>query len=828
MIRNQAAKATTYGQNAAGATRVQAGPRQTVRLQGATAPGVPATTAAPAASSGSTSSDGTPSNGATAAITGQLQNVGLVNPAADTQLTAAETAAQTADAAEQAAREEAARQEAARMDAGAQRLLAGVQARHRATEQAERQAQAEAAEAERQQRDAMPDPNDGAPNAPGGRGVGGMHPVSAEEQTLAQRSSAGAQVVRAACHLMRKTITALDKAKAYVLKRLPLMAPQEARQRMEREARVDNLMFSREQISGAPDMSNADAKVALKQIMAAVNLLLEDAKSMPAMKEVLTRVAQACFKVPDGIEATMAVVKDHAQLLSDVKRVLQTHREELNALGSVTGRVRTDLAEAADDMARAYQLALLAGYKSDDIVAVIHQLMDQQVFELTHEPMRGLASRTKEQLRAMASMRSLAAVVPRAMDTEEHSQADDGGMPQDPDQAEPVVPEEPVNPAPAAVVPRVMPAAAATAVAVPAAVAGAAAPQANNLAAQIAALLQPHLPNLNNIRSGIADGGAPGNNTGNQPNTQAQVGQETRAGAEGTGQPSGWRMPTVPAPQKFSGEDGHDLNTAMFHFENYLKGNRVPRDMWPAYAQSLLTGTAAKQYTAHAQSLNRAATWEDFKAALKIFENPQQARQASLDLMDLVQTKTVRDYIQRFNLLRVKSGTTAGEEHLIQMFHRGLKDKESVALNPATGKWWESLQDLTEYVLSKETTLNTKPKGGNEGNLRVAGGVRKTFGFKRHAHPAAKLKAAFVRTQGGGNGRRPNGVKQTAGFKRNRDHTHTDPGSSSGGGKQGSADDFCGICLEVQGKQIMHKGADSRDCRNYAKWKAAKAKKAGN
>ncbi len=312
-----------------------------------------------------------------------------------------------------------------------------------------------------------------------------------------------------------------------------------------------------------------------------------------------------------------------------------------------------------------------------------------------------------------------------------------------------------------------------------------------------------------------------GNNPGNQPNAaQTQVGTEARPGAEGPGLPAGWRIPTVPAPQKFSGDDGYDLYTAIFHFENYLRGNRVPRDMWPAYAQSLLTGTAAKQYAAHAQSLARQPTWEDFRAALKIFENPQQARQAMLELMDLVQTKSVRDYIQKFNLLRVKSGTKAGEEHLILLFHKGLKDKESVALNPANGKWWDSLQDLMDYVLSKETTLNTQPKGGNEGSLRVAGGVRKKFGFKRAAHPAAKLKAAFVRTQGGGNNR---GLQRKATTAR---------GNNTCGGAQGatqdSADDYCGICYAVEGKFKMHKGADSRDCRNYAKWKAAKPSKPAN
>ena len=298
-----------------------------------------------------------------------------------------------------------------------------------------------------------------------------------------------------------------------------------------------------------------------------------------------------------------------------------------------------------------------------------------------------------------------------------------------------------------------------------------------------------------------AQGNRPaGNNPANPANPTVGDGQGGGAG--------GFRIPNVPTPQKFSGDDGYELSVAMFHFENYLVGNRIPRDRWAFYAQYLLTGTAAKLYTVHAQGLGRSPTWEDVRAALQVFDKPQEARKAALDLLDLRQTKSVADYIKNFDMLRAKSGNKSAEEDLINLFQKGLKDQEGTAAHPVTGDWWKSLDELKRFAATREATLGTKAKGGQDTAQRGGLGIRKQFAFKR---PVAKLKAAFVHTQAKHNGAkgynknapkagaRPRADGEGPSYKRSR----AEPGNNTApAGKR----EHCQYCSAIRGVPFAHVG----------------------
>ena len=170
-------------------------------------------------------------------------------------------------------------------------------------------------------------------------------------------------------------------------------------------------------------------------------------------------------------------------------------------------------------------------------------------------------------------------------------------------------------------------------------------------------------------------------------------------GGHGSG---GDKNPKMPQPQKFSGEDHQDLDDALFAFETYCNWNKLPQDKWAVYCANLLTGAAAKQYTTYAQTLTGPPTWEQFKQTLQVFARPDKRLAAQQSLFSLTQTKSVREYVQQFNLLRARSGNHTAETDLTLLFWKGLKDPGSVAINPATNAFWTSLDALMQHVLQRE------------------------------------------------------------------------------------------------------------------------------
>jgi hypothetical protein len=261
------------------------------------------------------------------------------------------------------------------------------------------------------------------------------------------------------------------------------------------------------------------------------------------------------------------------------------------------------------------------------------------------------------------------------------------------------------------------------------------------------------------------------------------------------------RIPHVPQPQSFSGQDAYELNDALFAFENYLVGNSIPREKWACFAQPMLTGAALKQYNVYAKSLGTQPTWEQFKESLKVFAKPQEELKALMQLRAIKQTKSVREYVQTFNLLRAKSGNHSSERDLIVAFQQGLKDAQSFTINPATNAYWTSLDALVTYALSKEATLQVAAQG--QDNKRDYG---KTRHFLKVKPAVAKLKAAHVPVQG---------TKRKADGKENRDPKRAGP--------------KCKFCTELGKPNPYHKGASNADeCRNFGAYTAWLAKKGAN
>jgi hypothetical protein len=231
----------------------------------------------------------------------------------------------------------------------------------------------------------------------------------------------------------------------------------------------------------------------------------------------------------------------------------------------------------------------------------------------------------------------------------------------------------------------------------------------------------------------------------------------------------------------------------LFAFENYLIGNNIPKDKWACFAQPMLTGAALKQYNVYAKALGTQPTWEQFKDALKVFAKPQEELKALLQLRNLKQTKSVREYVQTFNLLRAKSGNHSSERDLIVIFQQGLRDAPAFALNPATNAYWTSLDSLVSYALSKEATTQVADKGQD---------AKPAFGksriFLKPKGGVAKLKAAHVPAQGAHKRKSDAGSSQQA--KR----------------KQGAECEFC----KEFGQFAYHAGANTKHCRNFGKYAA--------
>ena len=178
-----------------------------------------------------------------------------------------------------------------------------------------------------------------------------------------------------------------------------------------------------------------------------------------------------------------------------------------------------------------------------------------------------------------------------------------------------------------------------------------------------------------------------------------------RGGADAGVQASTKKGPAVkiPAPSNYSGDHRSRVEVALFSFENYLTGNRVPREDWVLHVNSLLTGRAQTVWHSRAQQAaakGESLTWDMFKACMTAnFGSPLETLTARQKLHDIKQTGSVQDYIQHFNTLVTSVGAdTPCQSDLVMWFLHGLKPAlhDRCRFDPRTSMHWTSLPDLQE------------------------------------------------------------------------------------------------------------------------------------
>ena len=186
-----------------------------------------------------------------------------------------------------------------------------------------------------------------------------------------------------------------------------------------------------------------------------------------------------------------------------------------------------------------------------------------------------------------------------------------------------------------------------------------------------------------------------------------------------TQQPQG-KTPSLPLPAKYSGRKEEDLDSALFSFENYLRGNKIPESDWPRHAMNLLTGKALEAYMAFALPLNKRGediTWEQFTCTLSTaFTTHDKMLEARAALLTCQQTDTLTAYQQHFRMLLAKAGDPhPTDKDLLLLYWKGLKTdiKEAAKLNPTTGAFWETFEELAAHttILARQHTMNMTPKG---------------------------------------------------------------------------------------------------------------------
>lgn len=212
----------------------------------------------------------------------------------------------------------------------------------------------------------------------------------------------------------------------------------------------------------------------------------------------------------------------------------------------------------------------------------------------------------------------------------------------------------------------------------------------------------------------------------------------------------------LPEPSKFSGDkSAGDVEEAIFRFEGYLSGCRIPKEDWHMHATHLLTDKALSAWTAVAMPARRAnqtLTWEMFvNTLLTTFAHPDRhlKARAQLHKVSMQANQAATEYVRFFNSLVVRAGEPkSAETDLIQFFFNGLTERlrSACLINPTTGHKWSSLQALQEHAI---IIHNNTARHTTEFVARANAGVRKQPFNKKgfsHNNKGASLNAA----QGGG------------------------------------------------------------------------------
>jgi hypothetical protein len=250
--------------------------------------------------------------------------------------------------------------------------------------------------------------------------------------------------------------------------------------------------------------------------------------------------------------------------------------------------------------------------------------------------------------------------------------------------------------------------------------------------------------------------------------------------------------PKIPSPQKFSGNDSEVVEDYIFTFENYLRASGVPTSAWPSYVLNLLTGKALNAWLGVARPLQAAGTvltWELLlQTLLTTFPHHDLALAARKKLHAVEQSGRVADYLQLVRTLVSRAGAPAtSDTDLLLIFWRGLKQviRDQAKVDPRTGSWWASFEDLAKHCVAIDTAFVPKVR------LNAAAVKQGSSGGKRP--PPHR----------GDEGRGPKKPAPYAGAKQQQGGYHKGgqgQGGQSRGGRQGGRGDrdraspLCTIC----------------------------------
>jgi len=209
---------------------------------------------------------------------------------------------------------------------------------------------------------------------------------------------------------------------------------------------------------------------------------------------------------------------------------------------------------------------------------------------------------------------------------------------------------------------------------------------------------------------------------------------------------SGWNVgarqmiPKLLDPTKSSGnKDAGDVEEAIFRFEGYLAGCKIPKEDWPTHAAHMLTDKALTAWTAVAMPAKRAnlpITWEIFvDTLLKSFAHPDRhlKARAQLHKVSMQNNQAATEYVRFFNSLVVRGGEPkSAEVDLIQFFFNGLTERlrSACPIDPTTGRRWSSLSAFQDHVIIIYTSTAKPAELVARVNTGVRGPITRVRQFK--------------------------------------------------------------------------------------------------
>lgn len=251
----------------------------------------------------------------------------------------------------------------------------------------------------------------------------------------------------------------------------------------------------------------------------------------------------------------------------------------------------------------------------------------------------------------------------------------------------------------------------------------------------------------------------------------------------------------IATPAKFSGERGQVVEEVLVCFEEYLKAGNVSPDQWVSHAMMLLEGKANAiwlGYFARKRAASEPVMWTDFTNLMKqSFAHHDRALSARSSLHSLSQRGSVIEYVRNTRALLAKAGDMS-EPDLLLHFYNGLKPqmRDKSLVNPKTGGWWQSFDQLADHVITVETATQRSQhdphvaavNGDLDANTALEKAVLASLG-KVLAHLSPTGDDASSGRHAGGAG--PSGAYAAAAASPAKHQKTGQPGGRSGGQSAG-------------------------------------------